>query len=94
MTFYPGATDVAGAMLLQVAAGAEASGTVIRWQRADTVRIKGKVVGAAAGNPALVQLSPKGVLDSTLAAWQPRTRPPKVPTERSSSRAQRPGPTC
>jgi protocatechuate 3,4-dioxygenase beta subunit len=55
---------------VQVAAGAEADGIVIRWQRVDTVRVRGKIAGAGSGAPAVVRLSPRGVTDSTLAYWQ------------------------
>jgi hypothetical protein len=43
---------------------------VIRLQKVDTVRVRGKIVGAGSGGPAVARLSPKGVTDSTLAYWQ------------------------
>ena len=49
LTFFPSATDTANAAPVKVAAGAEASGTAIRLQKVNTVRIKGKVAGAGEG---------------------------------------------
>ncbi len=70
LTFFPSATDAASAMPVQVATGAEAGGTEIRLQKADTVRIRGKVIGAGEGTSVLVQLVPRGVTDGTMASWQ------------------------
>jgi protocatechuate 3,4-dioxygenase beta subunit len=70
LTFYPNATDQAGGVPVQVATGAEAGRTEIHLQRADTVRIRGKVTGAPEGKPAMVQLVPKGVADDgSISYW-------------------------
>jgi protocatechuate 3,4-dioxygenase beta subunit len=70
LTFYPNATDSANATPVQVAAGAEAAGTVIRLQRVNTVRIRGKVAGAWEGKTASLRLFPKGVTSTILALMQ------------------------
>ena len=69
-TFFPNATDAPGAVPVQVAAGTEAGGTEIRLRRTDTVRIRGKVISAPEGNVVVVNLSPQGVTDSTVANLQ------------------------
>lgn len=70
LTFFPSAMDAANATPIQVAAGAEAAGTAMRLQRVNTVRIKGKLVGAGEGTTAMMRLSPKGVTSTTLALLQ------------------------
>jgi hypothetical protein len=70
VTFYPNATDPANATPVQVAAGAEAAGTVIRLQRMNTVRIRGKVAGAWEGKTSSLRISPMGVTSSILALFQ------------------------
>jgi hypothetical protein len=69
-TFFPSATDAANATPVQVAAGGEAGGTVIRLQKVNTVRITGKVAGAGEGKAAVLRLAPKGVTSSALALYQ------------------------
>ncbi len=69
LTFYPNATDLAGGVPVQVATGTEVDRTEIRLQRADTVRIRGKVTGAPEGKPTMVQLAPKGVTDGAISFW-------------------------
>jgi protocatechuate 3,4-dioxygenase beta subunit len=70
LTFFPSATDTANAAPVKVAAGAEASGTAIRLQKLNTVRIRGKVAGAGEGKMAMMRLSPKGVTSPALALYQ------------------------
>lgn len=67
-TFFPNATDAAGAVPVQVDAGTETGGIEIRLRKTDTVRIGGRVVGAPGGKPAAVLLSPAGVTDVALAS--------------------------
>jgi hypothetical protein len=69
-TFFPSATYAAGAVPVQVDAGRETGGIEIRLRKADTVRIRGRVVGAPEGKPAVVLLSPAGVTDAALASLQ------------------------
>jgi protocatechuate 3,4-dioxygenase beta subunit len=69
-TFFPSATDAAGAVPVQVDAGTETGGIEIRLRKTDTVRIRGRVVGGPAGKPAAVLLSPAGVTDVALASLQ------------------------
>ena len=70
LTFFPSATDAANATPIQVTAGAEAAGTVVRLQKVNTVRIRGKVAGAGEGKMAMMRLSPKGVTSPALALLQ------------------------
>ncbi len=79
LTFYPSATDQATAVPVQVATGAEAGGTEIRLQKADTVRIRGKVIGAPEGGFVRVHLAPKGVTDSTMSSWLGGSASPQPP---------------
>jgi protocatechuate 3,4-dioxygenase beta subunit len=69
-TFFPSATDAANAVPVQLAAGGEAGGTVIRLRKVNTVRITGKVAGAGEGKAVVMRLAPKGVTSSVLAVYQ------------------------
>ncbi len=69
-TFFPSATDAAGAVPVQVDAGAETGGIEIRLRKTDTVRIRGRVAGAPEGKSAAVLLSPAGVTEVALASLQ------------------------
>jgi hypothetical protein len=57
-TYYPNSVDPAGAVPVQVAAGAE-MGANIRLMKADTVRVRGKVGGVIEGKQTMVMLMPK-----------------------------------
>lgn len=70
LTFFPNATDAANAVPVQLTAGGEAGGTVIRLQKVNTVRITGKVAGAGEGKATVMRLAPKGVTSSVLAVYQ------------------------
>ena len=57
-TYYPNSVDPTSAVPVQVAAGGETSAS-IRLMKADTVRVRGKVSGAAEGKQVLLMLMPK-----------------------------------
>ncbi len=67
-TFFPKSLSLDGATALDVAAGQNASGTVIQLQRAATHVVKGRVEAAVAPGPLLratVSLAPRGALPFT-----------------------------
>jgi hypothetical protein len=59
-TYYPNGTDVANAVPVNVASGAEVHGIEIRLQKARVFRVHGKLVGGGPFNNAAMQLIPNG----------------------------------
>ena len=72
-TYFPNSPEVSGATALTPSPGGELSGTDIRVARSKSVRIKGKVIGAPAGQQVTVRVASKdaGILAMMLGNGSP-----------------------